>query len=107
LAGAVGAYRRQKKLLGLADDSTEPLFKNHHRDGFRELLEAAGLRCNAVGRKRNLKCLRCTGIMARIKFKPNINLKVLADNVGTSVAMLDQFYLKPLNVEMNINELLV
>jgi hypothetical protein len=32
--------------------------------------------------------------------RPETNLKLLADNFGTSVAMLDQFYLKPLGVEM-------
>lgn len=29
----------------------------------------------------------------RIKANPRINLKLLADNAGTSVAMLDTFYL--------------
>ena len=31
----------------------------------------------------------------------------LADSVGTSVTMLDMFYLKPLKVEMRVEELLL
>jgi hypothetical protein len=37
--------------------------------------------------------------------QPNVNLKLLADNSGTSLAMLDQFYLRPLHVKMKRSEL--
>ena len=40
-----------------------------------------------------------------IKANPRINLKLLADNSGTSVAMLDTFYLKRLSVDLNVEEL--
>lgn len=76
------------------------LFTAHHRDAFRELLIAAKLRENN-GVKRNFKALRCTSIMLWVLAEPNVNLKLLASNFGTSVQMLDQFYLKPLNVQMN------
>jgi len=76
------------------------LFDARHRDAFRELLIAARLR--TVGAmNRNLKGVRCTGIMQWVIAEPNVNLKLLASNFGTSVAMLDTFYLKPLNVQMN------
>jgi integrase len=80
------------------------LFEEHHRDAFRELLLFAKLRDNN-GTTRNLKALRCTGIMLWVLAEPNANLKLLASNFGTSVQMLDQFYLKPLNVEMRREEL--
>ena len=75
------------------------MFPEHHRDALRELLIAAGVR-EKKGRKRNFKSLRCAGIMLWVLERPETNLKLLADNFGTSVAMLDQFYLKPLGVEM-------
>jgi integrase len=67
---------------------------------FKELLLAAGLR-DHQGVTRNLKAVRCTGLMMWVLGDPNVNLKLLADNAGTSTAMLDTFYLKPLNVKMN------
>jgi integrase len=80
--------------------SGDLLFDQHHRDSFRELLIAARLR--TVGTtNRNLKAVRCTGIMLWVLAEPNVNLKLLASNFGTSVAMLDGFYLKPLNVQLN------
>jgi hypothetical protein len=72
------------------------------RDAFRELLmdPKVNLRDNN-GVKRNLKAVRCTGIMFWILADPNVNLKLLASNCGTSIAMLDAFYMKPLNVKLN------
>jgi integrase len=81
------------------------LFTEHHRDAFRELLIHTDLRENRSGIKRNLKSLRCTGIMLWVLENPNVNLKLLASSCGTSVTMLDQFYLKPLNVQLRRDEL--
>jgi hypothetical protein len=50
------------------------LFREHHRDGFRDLLEAANVRTDAFGNVRNLKALRSTGLMLRIIQNPGINL---------------------------------
>jgi hypothetical protein len=102
-SGAVSAYQRLVKRGELQPDA--PLFREHHRDGFRELLVAAGLRTDSFGNVRNLKSLRSTALMMRIKANPRINLKLLADNAGTSVAMLDSFYLKRLTVDLNVEEL--
>ncbi|MGV1037943.1 MAG: hypothetical protein ACOYD0_13095 [Candidatus Nanopelagicales bacterium] len=102
-AGAVTAYERLVKRRDLKPD--DRLFAEHHRDGFRELLEAAGLRTDVLGNPRNLKSLRSTGLMMRIKANPRINLKLLAENSGTSVTMLDTFYLKRLTVDMGVEEL--
>ena len=41
-----------------------------------------------------------------IKSNPRINLKLLADNCGTSIGVLSSFYLKPLTAEMHPEELL-
>ena len=102
-SGAVSAFERLVERGSLKPE--ELLFQEHHRDGFRELLEAAGLRRDLDGNVRNLKSLRSTGLMMRIKSNPSINLKLLAENVGTSVAMLDTFYLKKLQVDLHVEEL--
>lgn len=102
-SGAVSAFNRLVARGKLQPDDF--LFQEHHRDAFRELLEAAGLRRDQMGKVRNLKSLRSTGLMMRIKSNPRINLKLLAENVGTSVAMLDTFYLKRLTVDMGVEEL--
>jgi len=102
-SGAVRAFQRQVARFDLKPD--DPIFQEHHRDSFRELLIAAGLRTDAFGFQRNLKSLRSTALMMRIKQNPRINLKLLADNAGTSVAMLDTFYLKRLRVDLAVDEL--
>ena len=40
------------------------------------------------------------------RLNPRINLKLLSVAVGSSVTMLDQFYLKPLTMDMHVEELL-
>jgi hypothetical protein len=102
-SGAVSAFERLVARRELKSDDL--LFHEHHRDGFRELLDAAGLRRDGGGSLRNLKSLRSTGLMMRIRSNPRINLKLLAENVGTSVSMLDNFYLKRLSVDMHVEEL--
>ncbi|HPW21173.1 MAG TPA: hypothetical protein PLE61_10205 [Vicinamibacterales bacterium] len=102
-SGAALAFKRQVERFDLKADDL--LFREHHRDSFRELLIAAGLRTDAFGFQRNLKSLRSTALMMRIKQNPRINLKLLADNAGTSVAMLDAFYLKRLRVDLAVDEL--
>ncbi len=101
--GAVEVFNRL-----VARRSLKPsdfLFSEHHRDAFRELLIEAGLR-EKFGYERNLKSLRCTGLMFWIKSNLRINLQILSDNVGTSVGVLSQYYLKPLTAEMHPEELL-
>jgi Phage integrase SAM-like domain len=102
-SGAVSAYERLVARRKLQPDDL--LFNEHHRDGFRQLLDAADLRRDALGNTRNLKSLRSTGLMMKIRANPRINLKLLAENVGTSVSMLDTFYLKRLTVDMGVEEL--
>ena len=102
--GAIAAFERQKMMFDLGPDDN--LFSEHHRDSFRELLDEAGLRTDdQSGFQRNLKSVRSTALMYRIKRNPNINLKLLAENAGTSVAMLDKFYLQALKVDLGLDEL--
>ena len=103
-SGAASAYGRLVKRNDLKPEDL--LFTEHHRDGFRELLEAAHLRYDADGMTRNLKSLRATGIAFRIRNNPRINLKLLGIQSGTSVQMLDTHYLKRLSVDTAIEELL-
>jgi integrase len=80
------------------------LFPVHHRDAARELFIAAGMRENAFGERRNLKAFRSTGIAHWILSNPGINLKWLASNCGTSVAIIDDFYAKKLGVVMDATQ---
>lgn len=82
-------------------DASSLLFEEHHRDCFRELLDAAGLRKDKkTGFERNFKSLRATAISFRILADPNPNLLMIARNAGTSLNMIDQFYASRLAAQM-------
>lgn len=99
LFGAASVYERRLKQ---AKDKDALVFPEHHRDAFRELLEAAHLRTDQKsGYERNFKSLRATAISFRILNNPDLNLQVIARNAGTSVVMIDEFYAKRLTAEMN------
>lgn len=104
--GAVGAYQDQISHPYKVIKKHEPLFREHHRDSFRELLHAAHLETDRKGRPRNMKSLRPTGIMLRVLRNPQINLKVLADEAGTSMDMLDKFYIQELDSEFRRQEMM-
>lgn len=98
-AGAAEVYERRLKAAG--NDLHALIFSEHPKDGFANLLTAAGLRKDKHGFVRNLKSLRSTGISARILAQPELNLTLIARNVGTSVAMIDAYYAKRLSAEMH------
>jgi hypothetical protein len=70
----------------------DKLFRNHHRDGFRQLLIETGLRTDARNRMRNLKSLRPTGISLRLDESEHPNYVDIARWARTSVAMIEDFY---------------
>lgn len=89
--GAVPAFRRLRKRRPDAKPD-DPLFTTHHRDGFRELLEACDMRQTDKG-KRDLKSLRPTGISLRLDLGPqNPDFRALAKVVRTSPEMIHKFY---------------
>jgi hypothetical protein len=99
-AGAVIEKRRTE-----AGDNApgQLVFPEHHRDAFRELLDAAGLRTDGSDFARNLKSLRATAIsFAVLKHQ---DLLLIARNAGTSVQMIDTYYAKRLSPEMHIDAL--
>jgi integrase len=85
-------------------DLNAKVFPAHHRDAFRQLLEAADLYEDGQGFTRNMKSLRATAISFRV-LQPNPNLLMIARNAGTSLAMIDTFYAKRLSAEMGKGEL--
>lgn len=87
--------------LSAGKEPTDPLFRERHRDGFRELLTAAKLRTNAHGLPRNAKCLRPTAISHWLLDKPTIPLSWLAANSGTSIVMLQDFYVRRLGLALD------
>lgn len=89
--GAVPAFRRIRKRRTDAKPD-DFLFVHHHRDGFRELLEACGMRETDRG-KRDSKSLRPTGISLRLDLGPaNPDFRALAKVVRTSPEMIHKFY---------------
>lgn len=99
LLGAASVYERRLKR---AKDQDALIFPEHHRDAFRELLEAAHLRKDPKsGFERNYKSLRATSISFRILNNPDLNLQIIARNAGTSVVMIDEFYAKRLTAKMS------
>lgn len=72
---------------------------------FNYILQQARLKKSATGENRTLYCLRHTGISMRILKGDNVNLKLLADNAGTSVEMIDRFYASKLEPEMRVGEI--
>jgi hypothetical protein len=84
-------------------DKRALIFPEHHRDGFRALLESAGLYRDAKGFTRNFKSLRATAISFAVL--AGVDLLKIARNAGTSLAMIDAYYAKRLTPLMSINEL--
>ncbi len=99
LAGAAEVF--QRRFTAAREDLDALVFPEHKKDAFGTLIEAAGLRKDQFGYLRNLKSLRSTAISARILDQPELNLTLIARNVGTSVVMIDQFYAKRLRAVMH------
>jgi integrase len=100
--GAVDVFERRAEGLKPHDR----LWKFSQRDGFRELLKAAGLRTDAFGNERNLKSLRATAISFKIlDGAPHPDLLMIARNAGTSVTMIDSFYAKRLSAALGVAQL--
>ena len=67
--------------------------KERMRDSFEVLLNATGLKHDAFGKPRTIGSLRHTSLMFRFEEGENVNLRTLADNAGTSIKQLEDFYL--------------
>ncbi len=93
--------QRRARVAKNANADDQLVFPEHHRDAFRELLKAAGLRRDGRGFPRNLKSLRATAISLRLLAAgATANLLMIARAAGTSVQMIDQFYAKRLSAEL-------
>lgn len=111
---AVVVYERMQKanaLMGLAKpDDYVFLPEQQNRDyalkdlqrQFNVVLNDIGLKEGANGEKRTLYSLRHTCIMYRFLYGEGLDLITMARNARTSPEMLDRFYLKYLEGEMNI-----
>ena len=72
------------------------------RRQFDAILAEADLKHAPTGEARTLYSLRHTSIMFRLTLGENIDLLTLARNARTSVDMIERFYAKPLQAEMNV-----
>jgi site-specific recombinase XerD len=75
------------------------------RRQFDAALDRADLKTAATGEPRTLYSLRHTAIMFRLTLGENIDLLTLARNARTSVEMIERFYAKPLQAEMNVDKI--
>jgi hypothetical protein len=94
---ALGAWHRLRSAREVRGELKEKdetsIFKEHHRDGFRMLLELAKLREHAeTGQTRDLKSLRPTGISLRLDETENPDYRDIAKWARTSPAMIAKFY---------------
>ncbi len=101
--GAASVYERRIKTT--PDPKTDYIFPTKPKDGFAELLEAAGLRTNNEGFMRNLKSMRSSSISQRMLNQPDLNQTFIARNSGVSVNTIDKFYAKRLTSVMQKNAL--
>jgi hypothetical protein len=72
---------------------------------FDYIVRAAGLKKAPNGEERTIYSLRHTAIMFRLTKGENIDLLTLARNARTSVEMIERFYARHLNAEMNIDKI--
>ena len=72
---------------------------------FDYIVKAAGLKKSPSGEERTIYSLRHTAIMFRLTKGENIDLLTLARNARTSVEMIERFYARHLNAEMNIDKI--
>ena len=89
LVGAAAVYKRRKTEK---TQDTDLIFPRHTREAFKALLKATNLYEDADGHRRNLKALRATGISFRILEGANVTL--VANNSGTSITSISNFYAK-------------
>jgi hypothetical protein len=75
------------------------------RRQFELILERADLKTASSGEPRTLYSLRHTAIMFRLTLGDKIDSLTLAKNARTSVEMLERFYARHLQPEMNIEKL--
>ena len=73
-----------------ADEYGTPIFDA--REGFRNVLEEAGVASDAEGIRYTIYCLRHTYITFRLMYGKGLSVYHLANNCGTSVAMIEQYY---------------
>ena len=89
LVGAAAVFKRRQTPQ---TKPTDRIFSTLTRDAFRSLLTAANLYEDGNGNTRNLKALRATGISFRILDGANVVL--IANNSGTSINSISNFYAK-------------
>jgi site-specific recombinase XerD len=75
------------------------------RRQFGYALAEAGLKTTGAGAERTTYSLRHTAIMFRLIYSEGLDLLTLARTCRTSVEMIDRFYAKHLDAEMNVAKL--
>jgi hypothetical protein len=75
------------------------------RRQFDHILEKSDLKHTSTGEPRTLYSCRHSAIMFRLIMGESIDLLTLARNARTSVGMIERFYAKPLQGEMNIDKI--
>jgi len=118
MEAAVGIYKdilKHHKALERPTGSEDFVFFPHlenrefalqtMRRQFDEILAKGKLKKSATGEPRTLYSLRHTAIMFRLTLGDHIDLLSLARNARTSVDMIERFYARPLQAEMNVDKI--
>jgi integrase len=99
VAGGEAFRILRQRVEGLAPG--DRVWRYSQRDGFANLLKEAHLATDTFGNPRNLKCLRSTGISFRVLAgAPSPNLVAIARQAGTSIEVIDRYYVRRLSAEM-------
>lgn len=113
MPSAVRIYDRIVARNGSAPDRFlfKPQYQNRDtaqqkmRQSFEALLDHTGLAYDRFGNKRVAYSLRHSALMFRLLKGDNVDLLALAKNAGTSIQMLERFYLSHLGPAMKLANL--
>jgi len=100
LKGSVRVMEQIDRYYGWKSTSKERIFRQNHSRAFAKLLDSAELRYDSYGRKRDMVSCRHTCLMWRLLDDPSIPMKGLAQNAGTSIEVLDKYYLSHITTTM-------
>lgn len=96
---ALDRYRKYLTARGEVITDKTPIWsdekgviKKDMREGFRKVMDEAGVAFDPDGRRHVIYSLRHTYISFRIRYGKNIDVYRLAKNCGTSTAMIEQYY---------------
>lgn len=102
--GAPNVFKRiiKRRKIDAAATSTEKVFLNNHRTGFRRLLDDTGLYMDGYGRRRDAVSLRHTYIVFRLE--QGTPIFDVARNTRTSATVIEKHYAQFFKPSKSLND---